>query len=134
MKAIMITAVLALVAMAAHAQRANDPTYSVHNYKQPNKANYMKKQADARPVVYLEEVKEEGETQQDNSLSSSANYKGMHPSEAKTKKFVASDAPSARPYHLAPASNGNYKQQFGGRPRRREAAQSAESTGPLVNN
>lgn len=114
--------VFALVAThAATAQKVmNDPSYSISNYKHPNKASYVKRQQDAQPVIYLEEVKEE-ETNADNSLTSSANYKNMSASKAKTKKFRQTDEPS---FYVAPrvstAASGNYKSQFQGRPRKAE--------------
>lgn len=123
--------VFALVAtQVANAQRVmNDPTYSINNYKHPNKANYMKKQLDAQPVIYLEEIKDENSQKADNSLTASANYKNMSPSESKTKKFRQTDEPS---FHVAPrisaAANGNYKAQFPARTRKTESAKPVQTT------
>jgi hypothetical protein len=116
--------VFALVAtQVANAQRVmkNDPSYSVNNYKHPNKAALAKKQQDAQPVVYVEEIKDENAQAEDNSLTASANYKNMSASKAKTKKFRQTDEPS---FHVAPrvsaSSYGNYKSQFQGRTRKTE--------------
>ena len=123
--------VFALIAShAANAQRVmNDPSYSINNYKHPNKANYVKKQLDAQPVIYLEEIKDENSQRADNSLTSSANYKNMSPSEARTKKFRQTDEPS---FHVAPrvssASSGNYKAQFPARTRKAESAKPTQTT------
>ncbi len=126
------------LAQLTNAQRVmNDPSYSIHNYKHPNKAAYVKKQEDAKPVVYVEEVKDgSASTQEENSLTSSGNYKGMSARKSKTKKFAASNSPSAIPYHLAPAnSNGNYKQQFPSRPRKeKDQKEEKDSETPIANN
>ena len=129
--------VFALVAtQVIHAQRVmNDPSYSTSNYKHPNKANYVKKQQDAQPVIYVEEVKDENEQKVENSLTSSANYKNMSASKAKTKKFKQTDEPS---FYVAPrvtaASYGNYKSQFQGRPRKVQASKPAtEAEVPVAN-
>jgi hypothetical protein len=125
------------LAQVATAQRVmNDPSYSIHNYKHPNKSNYMKKQEDARPVIYVEEVKSETPAAEENSLSSSANYKGMSATKSKTKTFKVSNSPSAKPYHLAPAnSNGNYKQQFPARQRKTNESKEEETQKvPVANN
>ena len=129
--------VFALVAShIANAQRVmNDPSYSINNYKHPNKANYMKKQLDAQPVIYLKEVKDESAPKADNSLTSSANYKNMSPSESKTKKFRQTDEPS---FHVAPrvstAASGNYKAQFPGTTRKTEVAKPVSTEAPVAVN
>jgi hypothetical protein len=120
------------------AQRVmNDPTYSINNYKHPNKAAYMKKQQDAQPVVYVEEIKDETSAPKaNNSLTSSSNYKGMSAEKAKTKKFRASDSPSAKPFHLAPSYGGNYKQQFHpvNRTRKAEPKNEEQPASPVATN
>lgn len=128
MKTIKITIALIIAMVLGHVASAqrwkNDPTYSTSNYKQPNKAAYMKKQQDAQPVVYVEEVKDENAIKEEsNNMTSSANYKGMSASKSKTKKFQASDSPSAKPFfHVSPAQqNSNYKQQFPSRSRKSDA-------------
>lgn len=111
----------------SYAQRVmNDPTYSPNNYKHPNKAAYMKKKLGSQPVVYVEEVTEENSNKQDNSLTSSSNYKGMNASNSKIKKFRVTNAPAVAPLQMAPAQNGNYKQQF--RPSQRKDKQAKEQT------
>jgi hypothetical protein len=129
-KNLTVVAFALVVSHVANAQRVmNDPSYSINNYKHPNKANYMKKKLDAQPVIYLEEIKEESAPKADNSLTSSANYKNMSPSESKTKKFKQTDEPS---FHVAPKvsaiHNGNYKSQFPARTRKVEVAKPAQTT------
>ena len=121
---------------SVNAQRVmNDPTYSEHNYKHPNKSAYMKKKHAEQPVVYLQEVKDEStQKEEQNSVASSANYKGMSASKAKTKKFVATSAPEAAPYFLAPAGSGNYKQQFAPRQKKDNKENGQSNEVPLANN
>ncbi len=120
MKKIIIM-MLALVAMlAGHNMMAqkvlNDPSYSVHNYKHPNKAAYMKRIQDQQPVIYLEEVKD---GQEENNSISQSDYKRMNASNSKIKKFRRVKAPVSNP-GVAPASIGNYKQQFAPRMKKSE--------------
>lgn len=93
----------------AGAQNISDPTYSIHNYKHPNKAAQMKAIEDAKPEIYLEQSNKR--EQADNGLTASANYKGINASKSDIKEFKVSDAPEAKPYFLGNA-NRNYKQQF----------------------
>ena len=135
-KSLAILAVL-VITQAANAQRVmSDPSYSINNYKHPNKAAYMKKKQDAQPVVYLEEVKDENTaTENESGLNSSANYKGMSASKSKTKTFRVSNSPSAKPFHLAPSYNGNYKQQFQPRQKKQEEPKNDEQgVTPIANN
>jgi len=139
MKTAKITIALVLAMVLGHmasAQRwKSDPTYSTSNYKQPNKAAYMKKQQDAQPVVYVEEVKDENAVKaEENNMTTSANYKGMSASKTKTKKFRASDSPSAKPFfHVSPAQqNANYKQQFPTRERKSAAKEEQNSEIPVA--
>ena len=129
--------VFALVAtQAANGQRVmNDPTYSINNYKHPNKAEYMKKQQDAQPIEYVEEIKDADDNKTENSLTSSSNYKHMSASKAKTKKFRRTDEPSFRTSANIPAYSGNYKAQFPGRPRKVQAVKPAQNADvPVANN
>jgi len=93
----------------AGAQTNSDPTYSVHNYKHPNKAAKMKAIQDAKPEIYLEQTNKKA--QADNGLTASANYKGISASKSDVREFKVSDAPEAKPFFLGNA-NRNYKQQF----------------------
>lgn len=93
----------------AGAQNISDPTYSVHNYKHPNKAAKMKAIEDAKPEIYLEQSNKR--EQADNGLTASSNYKGISAGKSDIKEFKVSQAPEARPYFLGNA-NRNYKQQF----------------------
>lgn len=126
MKAVIKSILIMLVTLfgfhISYAQRVmNDPTYSPNNYKHPNKAAYMKKKLGSQPVVYVEEVTEESTDKQENSLNSASNYKGMNASSPKIKKFRVANAPAIAPIQMAPAQNGNYKQQF--RPSQRKDKQ-----------
>ncbi len=120
MKKLVQTVAIVLGITAANVVSAqnysNDPTYSPSNYKQPNKAAKMKAIADAQPEVYVQEVNE-GKPQADNSLSASANYKGMATKRSAFKRFFVSDAPEAKPFTLG-NTNANYKNQFPGRARK----------------
>lgn len=139
-KAKIVLAILVglVISQISNAQRVmNDPTYSINNYKHPNKSAYMKKQQDAQPVVYVEEVKDENAIQaEENSMTSSGNYKGMSASKSKTKKFRASDSPSAKPFfHVTPSQNSNYKQQFQARPRKEKESKEEQGQDiPVANN
>jgi len=128
-----VTIAAMLIGHNIHAQRVmNDPSYSSNNYKHPNKAAYVKKQQENQPVVYLEEVKD-GEEKEENSLTASGNYKGMSPAKSKIKKFRVTSAPSYNPAFV-PSSSGNYKQQFAPRQRKsQEKVKQTEET-PIVQN
>src|SRR6478735_1348238 len=78
----------------AGAQNVSDPTYSVHNYKHPNKAAKMKAIQDAKPEIYLEKTNKK--EQLDNGLTASANYKGLSASKSDVREFKISDAPEAK--------------------------------------
>lgn len=110
-KLLISTIVVGLSVLGANAQRINDPTYSSHNYKHPNKAEKMKRIEQSKPVVYLEEVNA-AEKNDENSLVASANYKGMQPSESRIKIFRETYAPEAAPFLVSNTASGNYKQQF----------------------
>lgn len=129
-KNLTVVAFALLASHIANAQKpSNDPSYSISNYKHPNKANYMKKQLYAQPVIYLEEIKEETSPKANNSLTSSANYKNMSPSESKTKKFRQTDVPSFDVAHrISEVHNGNYKAQFPARTRKVEVAKPVQTT------
>ncbi|MBC7390224.1 MAG: hypothetical protein H7329_13490 [Opitutaceae bacterium] len=88
----------------------NDPSYSVHNYKHPNKAARAKEIQDSKPVVYLEEIREEDQ-KESNSLTMDPNYKTMSPTKSKIKKYRVVAAPCSQPVNTV-SNNGNYKQQF----------------------
>ena len=107
-----------LIVVSAKAQKVmGDPSYSIHNYKHPNKAAYMKKVQDEKPVVYMEEVVEPQSDNYSSSMSSS-NYKGMNAGNSKIRKYRVGTAPAVSP--VGPAGNGNYKQQFAPRTRKTE--------------
>lgn len=108
----------------------NDPTYSSHNYKHPNKAAKAKAIEDAKPTLFIQEVKQ-GEQRPDNSLSASANYKGISAEKANYKQFSVSDAPVTIPFSIAP-SNGNYKQQFPSRTKKMEVPVKIEERDVVV--
>jgi hypothetical protein len=109
--AIKSAALILGIGIATIANAQNDPSYSIHNYKHPNKAAKMKAIADAKPEVYLEEVKQEG-NKADNSLTASSNYKGMSAEKSHIKTFKVSDKASAKPFFLGASVNRNYKNQF----------------------
>ena len=113
----------------AGAQNFSDPSYSVHNYKHPNKAAKMKAVQDAKPEVYLEQTNREEEAAQ--GLTASANYKGISSNKSNVKEFRVSDAPEAKPYFLG-NTNRNYKQQFPSRNSHQEAPSKNRDSGVIA--
>jgi hypothetical protein len=122
-----------MLVQSANAQKVmNDPSYSIHNYKHPNKANYMKKQLEKYPTQYVEEVKDE-EAKSENSLTSSANYKNMSASKSKMKKFRKTEDPD---FYVVPKGSapGNYKMQFPVRKKKVEPTSESFVGKPLASN
>lgn len=110
-----LTSVAVLLGIMAnttiYAQNKRDHTYSIHNYKHPNKAAEMRRIADEKPTVYLEEVNTDSNTPDDNlSAGLSNNYKTLNPDNFRFKIFKVTDAPLVIPF-IQPGS-ANYKQQF----------------------
>ena len=133
MRNIVKTAALVLgisAATIANAQNGSDPSYSIHNYKHPNKAAKMKAIEDAKPELYLKEIKS-GAPQEESGLTASANYKGMSARKTKTRQFEASASPEVRGYFLGNTS-ANYKQQFPARTRKSNAPESNTEPGHLA--
>jgi len=105
--------IFTMVSSSAKAQSVNDPSYSEHNYKHPNKASKIKKQKGSRPEIYLQEIKKDSNNgQQENSLDAEANYKCISVEKSRTKKFTTSSSASAKPFHLETTLNNNYHQRF----------------------
>jgi len=111
----MYTTVAVLLGIIAnttiYAQRKQDHTYSIHNYKHPNKAAEMKRIADEKPEVYLEEVNADAGSDNNLSAGLSNNYKAFNPERFRFKIFKVSKAPSINPF-LPEPKFVNYKQQF----------------------
>ena len=116
--------------LAIAQKNVSDPTYSSHNYKHPNKAAKAKAIEEAKPTLNLREVKS-AEQKPDNSLSASANYKGISAEKANYKQFVVSDAPEAIPFIIEPR-NANYKQQFPSRTKKIEVPVKTEERDVVV--
>ncbi len=117
-------------ATVANAQSSNDPSYSIHNYKHPNKAAKMKAIADAQPERYLQEIKPQT-AQEETGLTASANYKGMSASKSNTRKFAVSNSSEDRGYFLANTSV-NYKQQFPARTKKIDRQENRTEQGPVA--
>ena len=102
MKNFLILCALVSSFTVANAQSKNDPTYSIHNYKQPNKA------AEA-PLIKKEGVDNEVYVAEENVAN--RNYKASD----RTLEHNGAAMPAApvetRTNSLA--SNGNYKSAFG---------------------
>lgn len=111
---LMILGIASATTLAA--QNVSDPTYSIHNYKHPNKAAKMKAIQDAKPDMYVEEIKPD-KVRTENNLTASSNYKAMSAEKNSTREFRVSDAPEAVPFFIG-APNANYKQQFPSRTRK----------------
>ena len=105
-------------ATLANAQNSSDPSYSIHNYKHPNKAAKMKAVEDAKPKAYA--VEDQADTpKQEYAMTASGNYKGMNASKSKSRKFSASS-----PSTDNGGASANYKQQFPARTRKSSASES----------
>jgi len=102
---------------SSKAQSVNDPSYSEHNYKHPNKAEKIKNQKASKPEIYLQELKKDSNEQRENSLDAEANYKCVSAEKYRTKKFTTSSSVSAKPFHLETGVNNNYHQRFPSRQR-----------------
>lgn len=127
----MLAVVLGIsAATVAGAQHTSDPSYSIHNYKHPNKAAKMKAIADARPEVFVEQTNQP-QAKADNNLTASANYKGMSSGKSGIREFRVSNAPEARPFLLG-STNANYKQQFPGRTKATAAPVEREERGAVA--
>ena len=114
----------------AGAQNISDPTYSIHNYKHPNKAAKMKAIAEAKPEIYVEQSNQ-GQAREENNLTASANYKGMSAGKSNIREFRVSNAPEARPFILG-NTNANYKQQFPTRTKRTAVPVEKEENGVVA--
>jgi hypothetical protein len=117
-------------ATLANAQNSSDPSYSIHNYKHPNKAAKMKAIEDAKPEAYLVEDKKDA-PKEENAMTASGNYKGMSPGKSKLRKFFVSSSSSDRGYASSNAP-GNYKQQFPARTRKTSAPEHKENSDAVV--
>lgn len=127
---LMILGIAAAATATAQPKYTNDPTYSVHNYKHPNKSAKMKAIQDAQPETYYMEVKPTKGTP-DNSLSASSNYKGIKAENSSIKEFRRSEAPEAIPFFQG-APNANYKQQFPARTKKVEIPEDQQNDPSMV--
>lgn len=115
----------------AQPKYTSDPTYSVHNYKHPNKSTKMKAIQDAQPKTYYQEIKPSKDISDNSSLTASSNYKGISAEKSSTKEFRRSEAPEAIPFFLG-APNANYKQQFPSRTPKVEIPQDQQNDPSIV--
>jgi len=102
-----------IVSYSANAQLVNDPSYSEHNYKHPNKALEIRKKKANRAEIYLQEIKKDNnDGQQKNSLDAQENYKCISAEKSRTKEFTTDSSDSAKPFRTETTLNNNYHQRF----------------------
>ncbi len=123
MKSVLVILAIISTLSIAKGQSKYDPTYSINNYKQPNKAEVAKD-------LKNEGVESEGYINESNTNASHRNY----------KVFKHDDSPSGAVVATAPADNnrnalasrGHYKSAFGKSSAKKSSGEENAEDQPVV--